>query len=239
MSFRLKLFHRRREKVSPFNASNGALPSVSTAAETSSAEPNPQLQSLFLTLLPFDVRLMVYEHLLVVKPRLHVVDWQAHVKLSHLECDEPENDSIRHRKCWNHLNGLSKMFKRAVITLGVLQTCRIVYVHSPTDTLLFYFPDVAHIHYQTFRGSRCSLQAERIQPRNPFGTHILCFSYSSYFPQFDPRFEPASILVCMVSRVQRRKPETKQLSASIQVRVEKGLRCTDCAGRTAGTGSKH
>lgn len=126
MSFRLKLFHRRRERVLPLNASNGALPSVSTAAETSSAEPNPQLQSHFLTLLPFDVRLMVYEHVLVVKPRLHVVDWQAHVKLSYHECDEPENDSIGHRKCWNHLNGLSKMFKRFVITLGILQTCRIV-----------------------------------------------------------------------------------------------------------------
>ena len=184
MSLRLKIFPRGRGKAS------------------SSAKPNPQLQSLFLTLLPLDVRLLIYEHILVVKQRLHVVDWHRHdAKLSHIACDGPGNDTIRHSKCWNHMDGLGKPFKPTVITLGILQSCRLVYVSISIGLLPFNFPDMSHIHYQTFRGSRCSLQAERIQPRNPFDTRFLCCPYSSYFPQFDPRFESASILVCMVPRV--------------------------------------
>ena len=147
MSFRLKLFHRRREKASPPNPSNDALPSGPTAAETSSAEPNPQLQSLFLTLLPLDIRLLIYEHILVVKPRVHIVDWHPHAKLSHIGCEEPRNDSIRHSKCWNHRNGEGELLKPAVITLGILQCCRLVYVHSPTDILPFYFQDLSHVYY--------------------------------------------------------------------------------------------
>ena len=152
MSFRLKLFDRRREKPSPPNPSNDILPSGTTSAETSSVEPNPQLQCLFLTLLPLDVRLLVYEHILVVKPRVHIVDWYPHAKLSHIGCEEPENDSIRHGKCCNHRSGEGMLRKPAVITLGILQCCRLVYVHSPTDMLSFYDLDLplAYIHHQTF-----------------------------------------------------------------------------------------
>lgn len=148
MSFRLKLLHRRREKASPLNPSNDALRSGPTAAETSSAEPNPQLQSLFLTLLPLDIRLLIYEHVLVVKPRVHIVDWHPQAKLFHIGCDEPGNDSIRHGKCWNHRNGEGELLKPAVITLGILQSCRLVYVHSAANMLPFYNLDLplAHIH---------------------------------------------------------------------------------------------
>ena len=161
MSFRLKLFHRRREKASAPNSSNDALPSGTAGAETSSACPNPQLQSLFLTLLPLDVRLLIYEHILVVKPRLHIVDWHPHEKLSHIECEEPGNDSIRHGKCWNHRNGEGTLLKPAVITLGILQSCKLVYVNSSALILQFYFP---YTHHQTFRGSRFSIQAKCIRP---------------------------------------------------------------------------
>ena len=146
MSFRLKLFHRRREKASSPTPSNDALPSGPTSVEISSAKSNPQLQSLFLTLLPLDVRLLIYEYIIVVKPRLHVVDWYPHAKLSHIGCEEPGNDSIRHGKCWNHTSG---EVKPAVVELGILQTCRLVYVHSPTATLPFYSLDLSHIDYQT------------------------------------------------------------------------------------------
>ena len=139
MSFRRKLFQRRREKASPPNSSNDALPSGAAGGETSVAKSNPQLQSLFLTLLPLDIRLLIYEHLLFVKPRLHIVDWHPHAKLSHIECEEPGNDSIRHGKCWNHRNGEGELLKPAVITLGILQSCRLVYVHIPTDILPVYF----------------------------------------------------------------------------------------------------
>lgn len=227
MSFRLKLFHRRREKASSPNRSDAALPSRSTRAETSSAEPNPQLQSLFLTLLPRDVRLLIYEHLILVKPRLHVVDWYPHAKISHIGCEEPGNDSIRHAKCWNHRNGEGELLKPAVVKLGILQTCRLVYVHRPTGTLPFHSSDPSHIDYQTFRGSRLFVQAKRVRPRSPLHSHNLRSLCPSHLPQLDSRFEFELILVCMVSRVQRRKPETEHMSPSIQVSVEKGLRPTN------------
>lgn len=241
MSFRLKLFHRRREKALPPSPSNDALPSGTAGAETSSAKPNPQLQSLFLTLLPLDVRLLIYEHILVVKPRVHLVDWYSLAKISHIGCEEPGNDSIRHSKCWSHRNGEGELPKPAVTILGILQSCKLVYVHCLTGILPFYdlYLFLAHIHCQTFRGSRFSLQAERIRPRSPFDTHDLCRPYPSHFPKSDSRFKPESILVRLVPRIQRRKPETKHLSASIQVRVEKSLRCTNCVGRAAGTESKY
>ena len=239
MSFRLKLFHRRREKASPANNNNDASTSGPTCAETSPAEPIPQLQSLFLTLLPLDIRLLVYDHILVVKPRLHIVDWHPHAKLSHIKCEEPGNDRVRHGKCWNHRNGEGELLKPAVITLGILQSCKLVYVHCLTGILPFYFPDLSHTHHQILRGSRFSLQAKRIRPRSPLDTHILCCSYPSHFSQFDSRFKPESVLVRVVPRVQRRKPETKHLSTSIQVRVEKGLRCTNRVGRAVETESKY
>ena len=224
MSFRLKLFRRRGEKASPPNSSNDALPSGTAGAETSSAIPNPQLQSLFLTLLPLDIRLLIYEHILVFKPRVHIVDWHPHAKLSHIEYKEPGNDSVRHDKCWN---------------LGILQSCKRVYVHSPTVIIPFYLPDLSHIHHQTLGGSRFPLQAQHICFRSPFDAHILCCSYSSHFAQLDSRFEPESILVRLVPWLERRKPETKHLSASIQVRMETGLRCTNCVGRAARTESRY
>ena len=227
MSFHLKLFHRRREKASSPKLNDDALPSGPILAETSSAKPNLQLQSLFLTLLPIDVRLLIYEHIIVVKPRLHVVDWYPHGKLSHIGCEEPGNDNIRHAKCWNHRNGEGGLLKPAVVKLGILQTCRLVYVQSPTGTLPSYSPYLSHIHYQTFRRSRFSIQAKRIRPRSPLHAYNLRSPCPSQLPQLNSRSEPEFILVCLVSRVQRREPSTEHLSSSLQISVEKGLRCTN------------
>ena len=227
MSFHLKLFHRRREKASSPKNSDDALPAGPTLAETSSAKPNPQLQSLFLTRLPLDVRLLIYEHIIVVKPRLHVVGWNPHAKLSHFGCEEPGNDSIRHAKCWNHRKGEGELLKPAVVNLGILQTCSLVYVHSPTATLPFYFPDLSYTDYQTFRRSRFVVQAKRIRPSIPHHSYNPRSPYPSHLPQSDSRYELEPILVCLVSRIQRRKPETEHMSSSIQVPVEKGLRCTN------------
>ena len=226
MSFRLKIFHRHRERASSPKSSDDALTPGPTFAETSLAKPNPQLQSLFLTLLPLDVRLLIYEHIIVVKPRIHVADWYPPARLSNVGCEEPGNERIRHAKCWNHRIGEGELLKPSVVELGILQTCKLVYVHSSIAPLT-HSPDPSHINYQTFRRSRFLIQAKRVRPRISLHSYNLRRPCSAYLPQLDSRYKFELILVCLVSRVQRRKPETEHVSSSIQVSVEKGLRCAN------------
>ena len=64
------------------------------------ADPHPQLQSLFLTRLPIEIRLLIYERLLASASRLHIVERKGGRSLGHRECKYAKGfDLCTHSPC--------------------------------------------------------------------------------------------------------------------------------------------
>jgi hypothetical protein len=77
--------------------------------------PMTQFQSPFLTRLPLDIRLLIYERVLAAARRLHIVEEGSGKNLGHIECNFPKGDGgIAHCNCWAvyTANGLTELKAR-------------------------------------------------------------------------------------------------------------------------------
>jgi len=88
------------------------------------ADPHPQLQSLFLTRLPIEIRLLIYERLLASASRLHIVGRNGGKSLDYRECKYARGfDVCTHSPCLERdpADG-GKM--------GLLRSCKTTWVYS-------------------------------------------------------------------------------------------------------------
>lgn len=100
---------RRQKKERPRINGTAKHSSLASNPNPPSKHPNPQLQSLFITCLPLDIRVLIYEYVLASTERLHIINWLT--SLGHVECkeevvlDTSDNDrrsgarSVTHNKC--------------------------------------------------------------------------------------------------------------------------------------------
>ena len=131
---------RRQKKDRPRIDGTAKDSSPASNPNAPSKQPNPQLQSLFITRLPLDIRVLIYEFVLASAECLHIIDWLTN--LGHVECkeeaelDNSDSDrrsgarSVTHNKCLGYetperaLSGPWPMIDEG--KMGLLACCGIV-----------------------------------------------------------------------------------------------------------------